>query len=273
MGLFWSNFIDPSFQSDTDRMAENTQRSSDPPSAKLRCVIKAERSIDDLASVRAGFSVLPDYLPHKARATAWNRKHGVSHDLMVVALGKTGYGKSTTLNKLLQEDAFETSDISGCTRKLQSIEYRFVGDGGQYFCSFADLPGLGERTELDAEYYSLYRRTLANAHVVLYFVRPDQRDYSVDHRAFNELVAGANASDKVILVINAIDKIEPLNRSLPFVPSPEQHRALDQKVALLSRMFLVDRSSIVAVSGSEDYNLDELARMITVRLGPSLVRV
>lgn len=269
---FFSNMIGTAYWTSVQAAAEGARRTSAPSSSGLRCIIKAERSIDDLASARPAFSVLPDYRPHKKHATAWNRRHGESHDLMVVALGKTGYGKSTTLNSLLHEDAFETSDISGCTRNLQSVEYRFEATDGQYFCSFADLPGLGERPELDAEYYPLYRKTLGTAHVILYFVRADQRDYSVDLRAFDELITEVGANGKVILVINAIDKIEPLNRSLPFVPSGEQQRALGQKVAALSGLFSMNRSSIITVSGTENYNLDELAKMIVLRLGPSLVR-
>ena len=270
---FWNDLINASTLVSLQNELKNRPRLPEVQVSELRCVIRAERSIDALALVRTAFSVLPDYLPDEASAVAWNRKQIQSYDLMVVALGKTGYGKSTTLNTLLREEVFETSDISGCTRKLQSVEYRFEGTERHYFCSFADLPGLGETAELDAKYYPLYRDTLGKAHVVLYFVRADQRDYSVDQCAFDELVAAAGASHKVILVINAIDKIEPLNRSLPFAPSREQQRALDQKLETLSSIFSVQRSSIVAISGAENYNLDELARMITTRLAHSLVRV
>ena len=257
---------------EAQRALESARAALDRVTPRLRCVIKAERSIDELAGARPAFSVMPDYLPNQAMATAWERKHGESHDLMVVALGKTGYGKSTTLNRLLGEDAFETSDISGCTRKLQSVEYRFDGSVGDYYCAFGDLPGLGETPELDAEYYPLYRKTLDTAHVVLYFVRADQRDYSVDLRAFKELLAAKDVQKKVILVINAIDKIEPLNRSLPFVPSREQRLALEEKIETLRGIFSLPRSSIAAVSGAEDYNLDGLAGMIMERLAPALVR-
>lgn len=256
---------------DAQRALEAARAAVDSVTPKLRCVIRAERSIDELAAARPAFSVIPDYLPNQAVATAWERKHGESHDLMVVALGKTGYGKSTTLNRLLGEDAFETSDISGCTRKLQSVEYRFDGGDADYYCAFGDLPGLGETPELDAEYYPLYRKTLGTAHVVLYFVRADQRDYSVDLLAFKELLAAADVQKKVILVINAIDKIEPLNRSFPFVPSREQQRALEEKIETLRGIFSLPRASIAAVSGAEDYNLDALADMIMERLAPALV--
>jgi len=241
-----------------------------PAPRELLCNILAERTVDDLAAAREAFSDLPDYVPGKAQAFKWERSNGESHDLTVVALRKSGYGKSTTLNGLLRENVFETSDISGCTRTLQSIEYRFSTAQGQYYCSFADLPGLGETRSLDEEYYPLYRDTLRMAHVVLYFLRADQRDYSIDQRAFDELVRGSLASDKVILVLNAIDRIEPLNRALPFSPSMEQQRSLKEKIEVVQRIFSVPKTAIVSISGAEVCNLDGLARMIVQRLAPLL---
>jgi small GTP-binding protein len=254
-----------------DTEVQEPPASSAPPA--LRCVIHAEHSIDELATTRPPFSVLEGYLPCKSKATLWKRSNGDSYDLTVVALGKTGYGKSTTLNTLLGESAFETSDIGGCTRKLQSVEYRFKSPGGQYFLSFADLPGLGETPELDAQYYPLYRDTLRAAQVVLYFVRADQRDYSVDQRAFAELVNAAGVGGKVLLVVNAIDKIEPLNRSWPFELSAQQRRALDEKIAVLRGMFSLPQSAVIPVSGAEGYNLDRLASAIMSKLSASLVQV
>lgn len=241
-------------------------------SNELQCVIHAERSIDVLAAARKAFMVLPDYLPNKSAAIRWSRANDHSHDLMVIAMGKTGYGKSTTLNRLLVEEAFETSDTTSCTRNLQSVEYRFDAPDDQYYCSFADLPGLGESRALDLEYYPLYRNTLHCAQVVLYFVRADQRDYSVDQHAFTELVQASGSTSKVILVLNAVDKIEPLNRALPFVLSRQQKLALAEKIAVLHGIFGVPESSIIPVSGTEGFNLEVLADAIVHKLSTSLVR-
>lgn len=277
--LFYSDFIASTLEtvrrleSEAEAARVAQQQAEQASQQGLRCVIRAERPIDALAAARPAFASLPDYLPDRSRAIAWNGKYGQSHDLMVVALGKTGYGKSTTLNRLLGESAFETSHISGCTRQLQSVEYRFDADDQRYHCSFADLPGLGESRERDVEYYPLYRKTLAAAHVVLYFVRADQRDYSVDQRAFAELVALGGNERKVILVLNAIDKLEPLNRSLPFALSREQTHALGEKVKVLRTIFDIPETSIVPISGAEDYHLNWLGRMIVERLAPSLVRM
>lgn len=254
-------------------LPDSVQQSQPVPEPRLECIVRGDYPIDKLVAVRPAFSILHDYLPCMSKATVWNRSPGgQSCDLMVVAMGKTGYGKSTTLNTLLRENAFETSDIDGCTRKLQSLEYRFNTSAANFYLSFADLPGLGEHPELDLQYYPLYRQTLRSAQVVLYFVRADQRDYSVDLRAFAELVNGSGAGGKVILVVNAVDKIEPLNRSLPFTLSLQQKRALDEKIDLLRGLFSIPESVIIPVSGTEGFNLDALAKAIVSKLSTSLVR-
>ena len=140
------------------------------------------------------------------------------------------------------------------------------------YCSFADLPGLGENWALDLEYYPLYRDTLHCAQVVLYFVRANQRDYSVDQRAFTELVQASGATSKVILVLNAVDKIEPLNRASPFFLRRQQNVALAEKIDVLRGVFGVPESSIIPGAGTEGLNLEALASAIVHKLSTSLVR-
>lgn len=232
----------------------------------LHCVVRAERPLEMLAEARSVFGFLRHSVPRKGYTSSWIRGETTSEDLGVIAVGKTGYGKSTTLNALLGEQAFETSDTRGCTRVMQSVEYRFEASGAAYHLSFADLPGIGESPQLDAQYFPLYRRALDRANVVLYFVRADQRDYSVDQRAFTELITGTAARDKVILVVNVIDKIEPLNRSVPFAPSSAQMTALRVKLDFLSDLFGITDADIIPVAAEEGFNIDALTSAIAARL-------
>lgn len=230
--------------------------------------MRALQPIATLADVRSAFAYLRDCLPSLLYTSAWTRGEVSSDDLGVIAVGKTGYGKSTTLNALLGEPAFETSDTRGCTRTMQSVEYRFAASGAEHYLSFSDLPGIGESPELDAQYFPLYGKALASANVVLYFVRADQRDYSIDQRAFMELIENSGARDKVILVVNAIDKIEPMNRSVPFSPTHAQQAALHEKLGILSDLFGIASADIIPVAAAEDFNLDGLATAIARRLSP-----
>lgn len=235
--------------------------------AVLRCEIRATQPIAALADARNAFAYLRDCLPSLLHTSTWTRRKSSSDDLCVIAIGKTGYGKSTTLNALLGEPAFETSDTRGCTRTMQSVEYRFAASTAEHYLSFSDLPGIGESPELDAKYFPLYRKALAAANVVLYFVRADQRDYSIDQRAFAELIENSGTRNKVILVVNAIDKIDPMNRSVPFAPSHAQQAALHEKLGVLSDLFGIASADIIPVAAAEDFNLDGLATAIARRLG------
>lgn len=234
----------------------------------LRCEIRFERPVEKLASSRSAFGFLRDCVPSPAHATAWNRGDTTSVDIGVVAVGKTGYGKSTSLNALLGVRAFATSDTSGCTRTMQSVEYRFAGTNTAHYFSFSDLPGIGENLKLDREYMALYREALGTAQVVLYFVRADQRDFSIDQRVFDELIGKSDVKNKVILVVNAIDKIEPLNRRLPFAPNRAQLEALREKIDYLSVMFGIGTDDIIPIAGATGFNLDALASAIARRVGP-----
>ena len=42
--------------------------------------------------------------------------------VQVMFIGKTGYGKSTTLNRIVGKDVFDTDDISSCTKELFSAD-------------------------------------------------------------------------------------------------------------------------------------------------------
>ena len=68
----------------------------------------------------------------------WRRNDGASHshDLQVVFLGKSGYGKSSLVNALSGLPAMATSDVEACTRVAQSVEYA-IRPGN--FLSLADL--------------------------------------------------------------------------------------------------------------------------------------
>ncbi|WPP46946.1 GTPase family protein [Pseudomonas sp. AN-1] len=190
----------------------------------------------------------------------WRRNDGASHshDLQVVFLGKSGYGKSSLVNALSGLPAMATSDVEACTRVAQSVEYA-IRPGN--FLSLADLPGLGESQQRDAEYLALYRQILAKADVVVYTLRADCRDYSIDQQAFARLFDCASQQRKVILALNGCDKIEPLQRRASVMPSHEQLQNIERKAADLRRLF-PEMPRIVPCSAATGWNLDALSQEI-----------
>ena len=201
----------------------------------------------------------------------WQREGGAghSHDLQVVFLGKSGYGKSSLVNALSGIPAMATSDVAACTRVVQSVEYA-IRPG--HYLSLADLPGLGESQQRDREYLALYRRMLEKADVVIYALRADCRDYSIDQRAFAELLPVSARGRRVILALNGCDKTEPLQRQASPTPSRAPLLNIEAKVAGLRGLF-PGVANIVPCSAATGWNLDELGEAIMrlLRRDPGMV--
>lgn len=89
----------------------------------------------------------------------WNYVDKTTYELQVMFIGKTGYGKSTTLNKLVGSNVFETSDVSVCTKDLYNSMYRISPHIPSFFV-ISDLPGIGESNYADNHYYDWYKEML-----------------------------------------------------------------------------------------------------------------
>lgn len=193
----------------------------------------------------------------------WGYNNEEIHELQVMIIGKTGYGKSTTLNTIVGYDVFETDDISVCTKDLYHAAYR-ISSKNKTFLSLSDLPGIGESNYADSEYYKWYHDMLLKSHCVVYLLRADQRDFALDEVLFNELFNSQQEKNKVILAINYADKVEPINRVGGL--SLMQTINLDKKVKEISKLFSVSEQNIVYYSASEHINIDGLVSKIADKL-------
>ena len=186
--------------------------------------------------------------------------------LQVIFIGKTGYGKSTTVNHILGQQIFESSDIESCTRECQSAMFQIHESTNLYYFSLADLPGIGESIALDKKYIELYSEFLKFSDTVVYLLRADQRDLAVDQETFSRLFATQKQRDKVIIALNSVDKIEPINRSKPFKPSQSQLENANKKIKSISDYFGISQNKVLYYSATEEYNLDSLMIAIAQNL-------
>lgn len=190
----------------------------------------------------------------------------VQYCLQVIFIGKTGYGKSTTVNHIVGREIFDSSDIVSCTEKCQSAMFQIHEKSNMYYFCLEDLPGVGESISLDLKYTELYGNFLKKSDVVVYILRTDQRNFSVDQELFKKLFFSSREKTKVIIGLNSIDKIEPINRTSPFQPSALQIENANKKIEIVSNLFGIPQNRIVYYSATENYNLDSLVKLISQNL-------
>ncbi len=188
----------------------------------------------------------------------WERDTFQSYDIQCVFIGKTGYGKSSALNSIIGKGVFATSSIASTTKQAQAADFSIDLKKNHYF-SIADLPGIGESLGNDKKYMKLYSEILKKSDCVVYMLRADQRDYSIDLASIESL--SINRS-KMIIGLNFCDKIEPINRMLPFKPSGQQHRNLDLKKDIIAALFKMSKSNIIEISASDNWRIDSLIEKI-----------
>jgi len=201
--------------------------------------------IEELLRISFTFDFLQRYQIREQSRLLWYTSNGANqHAIQTMFIGKTGYGKSTTINRIIKREVFATDDIASCTKRLYCADYKIHKYKEHYF-SFCDLPGIGQSEMADTQYMEWYRGMLEKSDCVVYLIRADQRDFVRDERVFQTLFKTKEQKRKVILAINYADKIEPVNRSMPFNPSFEQMRNLQEKKRYTSDIFNIPQSEII----------------------------
>jgi len=217
-------------------------------------------TIEDLSARYSAFKKIKSTVTRNGTWHEWTDKdtQEVSLHKMVLFIGKTGYGKSTTVNAIAGENFLETSDTVACTQVCQCIDYRV---NGQHWLSLGDLPGVGESMAKDEEYIKMYEDFLSFAAVVIHVIRADTRDYSIDEDAINRLFNNASIQKRVIFALGQCDKIEPINRCSSHIPTELQMKNIDKKVADIHRVFS-PKNTVIPYSAITGWNMHRLTREI-----------
>lgn len=185
-------------------------------------------------------------------------KGTISYEKMVLFVGKTGYGKSTTVNAILGREILETSDVSSCTRVCQCLDYEIERN---HWISLGDLPGVGESQAKDEEYFKLYGDFLDYAAVIVHVIRADTRDYSIDEETTRRLFSSESVKKRIIYALGQCDKIEPISRKNCDVPTDQQIFNINKKVTEVTRIFSAI-NPVVPYSAVTGWNLDKLVNKI-----------
>lgn len=184
--------------------------------------------------------------------------------LQTMFIGKTGYGKSSTINRFVGRNVFETDAVCACTKELHTATYRF-SEEDKAFLLLSDLPGIGESMQADKEYYAWYRDMIVVSHCIVYVLRADQRDFSLDLQLWEAIMEqDYSVKNKLVVALNYADKIEPINRS-GFISALQLER-LEQKKRDVVRKFNIPSDRVVYYSAADNYNCDKLMDSIADRL-------
>lgn len=193
----------------------------------------------------------------------WGYEDKTTYSLQIMFIGKTGYGKSTTLNRLVGKDVFDTSDVSVCTKDLYTSMYR-INRNIPSFLMISDLPGIGETNYADQHYFDWYKEMFEKSNVVVYVLRADQRDFAVDEQIINSMFSTSEDKKKLLLAINYADKIEPVNRKAGL--SYIQLENLEKRMADVSRIFNISKDNILYYSAADEINVDVLEKKMAEKL-------
>jgi len=231
----------------------------------LEVNILLEKKLNYITSMYKEFNFLFDVnnIPSSSCFKWYRSENTVSYDIQVIFTGKTGYGKSSTLNSLLGKTIFKADDIASCTKDLYSAEFK-CHDSLPYYFSLGDLPGIGESDKADEIYLKWYKKFISKAHCNVYFLRTDQRDYTIDHKeCFDSIFNYESIRNKTVIALNCVDKIEPINRTTPFSLNNKQKENLNAKINNISDVFKIEKKQIIPISAVENYNLDKLMNTIS----------
>ena len=158
----------------------------------------------------------------------------------VAIVGRPNVGKSTLLNRLVGQKVSITS------RKPQTTRQRITGiltrDDAQLM--FVDTPGFQTRhtSSLNRHMNRIVTQALADVDVILLVIEAGR--FSAEDRALVALLPG---KQRVLLVINKIDRLAGRDLLLPFIAQVAAEH---------------DFAEVVPVSASKGHGIDELAGTI-----------
>lgn len=189
----------------------------------------------------------------------------INYEPVIGIMGKTGAGKSSLCNAIFSQPLSPTSNVHACTRKAKSFRLSI----GSRQMTIIDLPGVGESSDRDKEYQDLYEQWLPKLDLIIWVIKADDRALSVDHHFYqNVICAVPEYQDKVVFVLNQVDKIEPCREwdSIQNCPSSEQKNTITLKIRAVEGAMGYPRHAIKAVSAVYGYNLPAMIENIIYAL-------
>lgn len=153
-------------------MPDDIRKAIDKALEKVREQMQSH-SLDKLAKELAAQGNLTDE-EKRIFTEAWEKKKAES--LKIGIIGKSGVGKTTTVNSLFQATFLTSRTIVGTT----DAQYKdFVLPTGSKL-TIIDMPGYGRSVAEDEEYQKIYLNELPKCDIILMVVQADSADFTDD---------------------------------------------------------------------------------------------
>jgi len=116
--------------------------------------------------------------------------------IRIGAYGKSGVGKSSVLNSLLEKDIFKTDIINGTTREIQAEECKFK-DQSLNSIELLDSPGFDF---CDIKFPDKVYSSINHSDLILFIISGD-----LNRNELNEISSLIKDGKKIIVILNKID--------------------------------------------------------------------
>lgn len=124
----------------------------------------------------------------------------------IVLSGKTGCGKTSTINALWDKN-LATNRVASCTKFPAVMRITDKFNGKEIEFNLVDLPGIAESLEANSLYRDFYYQFINKASLLLCLTQADRRAYKQDQLFYTELISKdiLRKNQKVVLGINQAD--------------------------------------------------------------------
>lgn len=195
-------------------------------------------------------------------------------------MGKTGVGKSSTLNSLFKLNS-ETDHSVACTKKPLIF---FANDPElERYTAFpmtriVDMPGIGESILADNEYMAFYTEWIPYANSLVWVTQADTRAYKRDQLFISKLLPFVSPGIIFTLALNKVDCLatdinqDGFNFNIQ-APSSDQLKNLSEKIDDIYTVFRVvlgdnvefKTSDIIPYTSSFGWGINDLKQQILTR--------
>lgn len=180
----------------------------------------------------------------------------------VAVIGRSGVGKTTTLNSVFGLNRY-TSRIAEGTTDVEE-EIFDVRDG--FKLSIFDMPGLGNDIDKDVQYEKLYEKILPGCDVIVYIINGRSREVGEDCDILKNVVIRIcqknNILRNLVLAVNKIDSIgETVDKNDPDLrwnkvenrPTEKLAKAIEDRLTNINRALVKEK-----IFGENGISIDNL---------------